>query len=615
MGLIGGALFFLSSWNSFPLEEFGYPTTDSYGSFLARRILQYVTGALAAGGLLFVLTAGAEPLYRQYFGGQISLGNLFRARSLGTKSFFKGTVLGLALTGIFVAYQTGFYLLAYRFGAWSPADVPYDDLLNTRFPWLFVLFGGFLPAVSEEFLFRMFAVPWLRKAVRSLAAAVILAGFIWGFGHAGYPQQPFYIRGLEVGIGGVALGFILLRWGILPCLVWHYSVDALYTALLLLRSNNTYFILSGAASAGIMALPVIIALVAYLRRGGFAPEADLTNAAEGTSQPVETEAPARPAPVSEYTPWPARRRIAAVAVLAVALLALLLPLAKFGGEPRFALDQEQARKAADAFLAQRNLDFQSWRTVVFPVSRWQEDGGFWRPREVGKYFLERRPVSYLAEKFRDVIPLQVWAVRYYRPLEKEEMRVSVHPENGRVTGFLHQLPEDRAGADLDAEAARKIAGDFLAARGYDLAALELKETTSEMKKARRDHVLVWEARPGDARNLRRSALPRARGGGGRPRLLLRRLLEAAGSLRAGPRRAQRALERAADAARRGAGRHGGGGTVAAHRAHAEAPAAAGARPSSPGRRWRCSEWRARSPRCRSPCARTIRPSRSKLFAP
>ena len=25
-----------------------------------------------------------------------------------------------------------------------------------------------------------------------LAVAVVLAGFIWGFGHAGYPQQPFY---------------------------------------------------------------------------------------------------------------------------------------------------------------------------------------------------------------------------------------------------------------------------------------------------------------------------------------------------------------------------------------------------------------------------------------
>src|SRR5581483_9388440 len=133
----------------------------------------------------------------------------------------------------------------------------------------FVLLGGFLPAVSEEFLFRMFAIPFLRKIVRSMALALILAGFIWGFGHSAYPQQPFFIRGAEVGIGGVALGLIMLRWGILPTLVWHYSVDAMYSAMLLLRSQSLYYKLSGAASAGIIVLPVFLALVAYLRYGGF----------------------------------------------------------------------------------------------------------------------------------------------------------------------------------------------------------------------------------------------------------------------------------------------------------------------------------------------------------
>ena len=114
-----------------------------------------------------------------------------------------------------------------------------------------------MPAISEEFLFRMFAIPFLRKLVRWMPLALVLAGFIWGFGHAGYPQQPFYIRGVEVGIGGVALGLIMLRWGILPTLVWHYSVDAMYSAMLLLRSHSLYFRLSGAASAGIIVLPVI----------------------------------------------------------------------------------------------------------------------------------------------------------------------------------------------------------------------------------------------------------------------------------------------------------------------------------------------------------------------
>ena len=230
VGGIGALLYFLAGWNGQPLAEFNYPTTDSYASFIAQEFLRNLTGALGAGGLLFILTAGAEPLYRERYRLRMPLGTLFSARGLGSKQFFLGTILGITLAGIFVAYQTAFYMVAYRFGAWSPADVPYDDLLNTRLPWLFVLLGGFLPAVSEEFMFRMFAIPFLSKLLRYVPIAVVLAAFIWGFGHAGYPQQPYWIRGVEVGIGGVALGLIMLRWGILPTLVWHYSVDAMYTA-------------------------------------------------------------------------------------------------------------------------------------------------------------------------------------------------------------------------------------------------------------------------------------------------------------------------------------------------------------------------------------------------
>ncbi len=497
IGVIGMALTFLAQLNGFSLAEFRYPTTDSYSSFLASQFLEAIVTALGAGGLLFVLAAGAEPLYREAFRNQVSLGKLFRLQGLRTRRFFLGAVLGITLTAIFVAYQTGFYILAYRFGAWSPADVPYDNLLNTRFPWLFVLVGGYFPAVSEEFLFRMFAIPFLRKLTRSIAVAVVLAGFIWGFGHAGYPQQPFFIRGVEVGIGGVALGLIMLRWGILPTLVWHYSVDAMYSALLLLRSHSLYYRLSGAAAAGIIVLPVVVALFAYLRRGGFAPDTGLLNGDEAAAPEPEPLPPPALAPESiGYRPLGPGVRIAALAIFAAGLLALLIPVTRFGDKPRYQLTDEQARASADAFVRAQGFDPGGYRHITFPELHWGGDDSL-----AGKYFLERRPVSFAARMFEEYRPVHFWATRYFKSLDQEEVLVSVHPETGKVMGFSHTIPEDRPGADISPDAARAIAIAFAAAQGRDVSAMELKENSSEKKKARRDYTLEWEAKPGDPRNL------------------------------------------------------------------------------------------------------------------
>ncbi len=497
VGLVGMALSLCASLNEFPLHEFGYPTTDSYGSFLSQQLLQALLSALGMGGLLFVLIAGAETLYREALPNQISLGNLFRPRGLRTKRFFLGVILGIALAGIFIAYQTVFYIVAYHFGAWSPADVPYDNLLNTRFPWLFVLFFGFFPAVSEESLFRMFAIPFLHKLVRYLPLAVVLAGFIWGFGHAGYPQQPFYIRGLEVGIGGVALGFIMLRWGILPTLVWHYSVDAGYTALLLVRSHNLYFRLSGAASAGIVVLPLVVALVAYWRRGGFEPEGGLLNADERAPLAVPAEAaPAPAAATMEYRPLTSRVRVAAMAIFVAGLLSLSIPVNRFGDSPKYKIPAEQARAGADVFLKQQGLDAGGFRHLTFPATHWSGDDSL-----AGKYFLERRPVSVVSRLFERYRPVEHWMTRYFKSLDQEEVTVSEHLETGKVLGFTHTIPEDRPGADIPEDRARQTAAAFAAAEGWDLAAMDLKESSSEKKKARRDYALEWEARPGDPRNL------------------------------------------------------------------------------------------------------------------
>jgi membrane protease YdiL (CAAX protease family) len=498
IGFTGMILSFCASMNSFPLQEFNYPTTDSYESFLTRQILQALLGALAAGGLLFVLAAGAEPVYRAAFPDKVSLGHLFCSTGLRTKRFFLGAILGVTLTSIFICYQTAFYIAAYHFGAWSPADVPYDDLLNTRFPWLFVLFGGFFPAISEEFLFRMFAIPFLRKLTKSTVAALVLAGYIWGFGHAGYAQQPFYIRGVEVGTGGVALGIIMLRWGILPTLVWHYSVDAMYSAMLLLRSHNMYLRLSGAASAGIVVLPVLVALAAYWRKGGFVPLTGLLNADEPAAvEPPPDILAQEPATVS-YLPLSRQARRRALIVLLLGLLALRIPVAHFGESPKYKLTSAEALARSDAFLRSPALQMEpaKFLHVTYPDAHWGGDDSF-----AGKYMLDRKPVSFVSLMFERYRPIQHWMTRYFKSLDQDEVTVSVHPQTGAPMGFILTWPEDRPGAYLTDDAARTLAAAFAQAHGQDTAPMDLKESATEKRKARSDHTLVWEARAGDVRNL------------------------------------------------------------------------------------------------------------------
>jgi membrane protease YdiL (CAAX protease family) len=500
VGLAGIILGFLSQINEFPLHEFSYATTDSYSSFVFRLWMNAALGALGSGGFLFVLAAGAEPLYREYLQDKMSLGALMSLRGLRTKRFFLGTILGITLTGIFIAYQTAFYMIAFQRGAWSPADVPYTDLLNTRFPWAFVLFGGFFPAVFEEFAFRMFAIPFLRKLTRSIAVAVVLAGFLWGFGHSSYPQQPFYIRGVEVGIGGVALGIIMLRFGILPTLVWHYSVDAMYSAMLLMRSHSLYYKLSGAGAAGIMVLPAIIALVAYLRGGGFEPETGLLNADEAPQPdeltPPETSAAAEPPPSVPYTPLPTVTRCAAVALFLAGLASLAIPIAHFGDKPEYKITADQARSAASGFLIKLGLDPGHFQHVTYPEVHWDR-----ADRHAARYFLDRLPLADASALFERNRPIHHWMTRYFKPLDQEEFEVSIHPETAQVLGFNHEIPEDRPGADLPIDQARAIAQQFATLHGWDISSMDLKESASEKKKARRDSDFEWEARPGDPRNV------------------------------------------------------------------------------------------------------------------
>src|SRR6202007_1220530 len=146
-------------------------------------------------------------------------------------------------------------------------------------PWIYPLTIGIYAATSEEFLFRLFAIPFLLRMTKSRVLAVVLPAFFWGFLHVNYPQEPAYIRGLEIGLIGIVAGIVMLRWGIWATLIWHYTVDAFLISTSLLHSPGIYLRLSGALVGGAALIPLAIAGISYISSGGFVVDSSLLNSA------------------------------------------------------------------------------------------------------------------------------------------------------------------------------------------------------------------------------------------------------------------------------------------------------------------------------------------------
>ncbi len=480
-GVVGG-LMVLNQLNLLAFFIDGMPTSTPFRETVLFGLLQAVGAGVGTFFYVILAAAAGEPLYRSAHPKKASLAALFSRRGLATKEFFLACVTGYGLTAVHLGLVVAFYLVGRRFGAWSPQDVGYSDLLSTAAPWLYPLTISVLASTSEEFWFRLLAIALLKRYLRSSWLALLVPALVWGFLHSNYPQQPGWIRGVEVGLIGVLAGAVMLRWGIMATLVWHYTVDAVFIGMFLFESGSWYFRLSGAAVAGIVLLPLAISLFFYRRNGGFVTAPGVLNE-EAEVSPAPAEAGERPAPAPPLAPqWsPAWLWAAAAAGL---LAGLLWRPYLFGGFIRVFVTKAEAAATADRALGERNLDPASWRRAVqFVTGLNAADFEYLRrlegPRRAN-------------EIVRDRTTAGVWSVRYYRPLEREEWRVFVD-QQGRAFRLDHVLDEKAPGARLTPEEARRRAEGWLAE--FQKIAIEryrLVDSNVSNLENRTDHVFVWE---------------------------------------------------------------------------------------------------------------------------
>lgn len=454
----------------------GMPTSSRYPEMVLLAGLQAL-GA-ACGILLYVAmpAASASVLWSRAFPSHTDLPRLFTWPSLGTRSFFRAALAGFAMAAGHMAFLTAFYLVGQKWGVWSPQDVDYSDLLATPLPLLYPVATAMMASSAEEFWFRLLAIPLFQKLCKLRWVAIVAPAFIWGFLHANYPQQPGYIRGVEVGLIGVAAGFVMVRFGLAATLIWHFVIDAFLMGLFLLKGESLYFRLNtGALGVAILA-PLLVPLWLYWRHGGFLPELEREAVAEETPR-VIVEAQEAPAAVPEPL-WPARYLYLTAAAM-VALAFALQPVT-YGGFLEVNVGREEALQTARAELVKRGVKVEDWLDSINFAANLS------RP-EIE--FLRQKMGATRANTALREIPHAVWRVRFLKPLVAEEHVVFVDQEN-RVYRYDHQLDEKAAGARLTVDEARRAAQAYIAGRlpGREVALIESSE---EKRDNRSDHSFVW----------------------------------------------------------------------------------------------------------------------------
>ena len=496
-GLVIGALLGATILANSPSAWFGFSTTQDESTFWVRQVglalLAFVGGGLALGEVFMA----AEGLTRRAFPHHPQLWHLWSRDAGGTVEVAGRTAGGYLFVPLELALIAVFYYATNRWlGWWQPSEALTDpNILASLVPALTPISISLQAGFMEECVFR--AVPLALGALigarfgrrrLGIAIAFVLQAVIFGAVHANYPGLPSYSRLVELLLPSLMWAAIFLRYGLLPTILLHAVFDLVLISipLFLIDAPGAWTQRALVIAAGLV--PALVVCARRLQRGAWRALPDALR--NGAWQPV-VPAPSGPEPAAVAGRIGARgarlqRALPWAGVAGLAAWVAFTP--RVADAPPLAIDRAAAEAAATAALAANGVTLgPEWRRFAVPriapedpVQR-QWHAFVWREAGAAQY---RALVG-------TVLAPPLWEVRFARfdgnvAERAEEWRVTVTGD-ARIRGLFHRLPEGRAGATLERDAAQALAGDALRTRlGVDAAALVPRVAEQEKRPARRD---------------------------------------------------------------------------------------------------------------------------------
>ena len=475
--------------NSWPMIRYGYETTQAYGTYMGLVILSAIVGAVFLGGIVGLAGAAGQSIGRETFGLKAMPMLSFRGFVAGR--FTTSTLVGYGLAGVQLGYVVLFYLIGNHFGVWTPAELQdYSETFSTMFPWIYPLFIGLIASTMEEFFFRLVAISLLMRWTGRKWLSVLIPAIVWAFLHADYPQEPIYIRGIELTIVGCIYGAAFLRWGIWSVVTTHYAYNAFLGAYPMMNSSSTYFQVSGAAVVALLSLPLLAALYGWVTgRSDTVEEEDVADTLQPSALDVSLPQPVDDGPAPSSWSLTSRQRVIAAGVSIVGIAVMLgVSPTEFGKESfRMTVDRTAAFEVADSARASLGWDSADHRMVTSYEDHLGQDDH--------TYLIRKRSVSTADSLIHATAFPRRWVVRWFTPLEKTELNIGVSVD-GEIAFAERLLPENAPGGTLSKEDAEALATEFLATRfGVDVSdttRYKLLESIEERLESRLDHDIVWE---------------------------------------------------------------------------------------------------------------------------
>ena len=480
-GLVTALVGALDSVNDYSSVIDSYDPSSSFRDYIVSYYFRQAVATISSFVSGVLLFGGADVIYRLCYPKRIALENYLTLRGFASKEGRTAVLVGYCVFAIHLGWIIAYYIIGENFKFWCPLGVDDYQLLGSAVPFFSAVSLGIHAATQEETIARVVALSLMEKLTGRFWIANLFQAASWGFMHSSYPQQPAYARGVELTIGGLFYGYIMRRYGLLPCFIGHYLVDAFLTVKPLFSAEAPWLRASGLLPLIPFVVATLLSLLYdyYKKRNttssstsssssqleASAEESRAVESVTVESVAVDLDAPlyneALPNQAVEIKPLadegeayiyqPFKRKtkwiLAIIGVCGITFsFCTSTPLP--GDRSRVTIDRERAIVRAKDILKRNGVDPSVYLNVASLATNVSV--------EEMQYLFEQRKLAATLDLASITQPGFIWSVRFFRFLDPTEYKVEMYGD-GREYSFDITEDDDAPGASISKPEAEKLA--------------------------------------------------------------------------------------------------------------------------------------------------------------